>query len=118
MSVGKNIRTHREANGLSKEELALKARIGVQTLQSYESDERTPELDTILKLSTVLDIPASELMEFDTDDDSNIDDELKALIKEVGQKRTKLLLKKARDFSEEDVLKAMNFLYDLNQQKK
>lgn len=118
MSVGKNIRTHREAKGLSKEELALKVRIGVQTLQSYETDDRTPELDTILKLSTVLDIPASELMEFDSEDDAIIDDELRTLIKEVGLKRTKLLLKKAQDFSEEDVLKAMNFLYELNHQKK
>ncbi|MCA0972820.1 helix-turn-helix domain-containing protein [Halobacillus litoralis] len=118
MSVGQNIRKYREAKKLSKEDLAMKARIGVQTLESYESDARAPELDTVLKLSTVLDIPASELMEFHGDDDTQIDDELKSLIKEVGYKRTKLLLRKARDFSEEDVLKAMNLLYELNQQKK
>ena len=118
MSVGKNIRNYRELKQLSKEELALKARIGVHTLESYESDERAPELDTVLKLSTVLDIPASELLEFKDVNDSIIDEELEALIKEIGSKSSKLILKKARDFSEQDVLKAMNLLYELNQQKK
>ncbi|WP_226580152.1 helix-turn-helix domain-containing protein [Halobacillus litoralis] len=118
MSVGGNIRKYREMKNFTKEELALKARMGINTLESYESNERTPELDTILKISTVLDIPASELMEFHEDDDSPIDHELENLIKDIGVKRTKLILKKARDFSEQDVLRAMNLLYDLNQQKK
>lgn len=117
MSIGNNIRKYRELKGFSKEELAMKARIGVNTLQSYESDEKTPELDTALKISTVLDIPASELMEFHTEDSSVIDSELKDLIDKIGVKSTKLILKKASDFSEQDVLRAMNLLYDLNQQK-
>lgn len=118
MSIGNNIRKYRELKNFSKEDLALKARIGVQTLESYESDERLPELDTVLKFSTVLDIPASELMETDEQDKTKIDQELKELIQEVGVKRTKLILRKTRDFSEQDVLKAMNLLYDLNQNKK
>ncbi|MGV2621667.1 UNVERIFIED_CONTAM: helix-turn-helix transcriptional regulator [Halobacillus marinus] len=117
MSVGNNIRKYRELKNFTKEELAMKARMGVQTLESYETDERAPELDTILKISTVLDIPASELMEFQ-EEDTTIDEELQNLIAEVGVKRTKLLLKKTRDFSEEDVLHAMKLLYELNQQKK
>ncbi|SFJ39932.1 DNA-binding transcriptional regulator, XRE-family HTH domain [Halobacillus dabanensis] len=118
MSIGNNIRKYRELKNFSKEELALKARIGVQTLESYESDERLPELDTVLKVSTVLDIPASELMETEEEDTTLIDQELRELIQEVGVKRTKLILRKTRDFSEQDVLKAMNLLYDLNQNTK
>ncbi|ARI76712.1 helix-turn-helix domain-containing protein [Halobacillus mangrovi] len=118
MTVGDNIRKYREAQNISKEDLALKARLGVTTLESYESNERVPELDTILKISTVLDIPASELMEFEDENDTNIDYELEKLIQEIGVKSSKLILKKARDFSEQDVLKAMNLLYELNQQKK
>ncbi|KHE67264.1 helix-turn-helix domain-containing protein [Halobacillus sp. BBL2006] len=118
MTVGDNIRKYREAKNFSKEDLALKARLGVTTLESYETNERTPELDTVLKISTVLDIPASELMEFEEENDSNIDYELQKLIQEIGVKSSKLILKKARDFSEQDVLRAMNLLYELNQQKK
>ncbi|GEN54251.1 MULTISPECIES: helix-turn-helix domain-containing protein [Halobacillus] len=117
MSTGNNIRKYRELKNFSKEDLAMKARIGVHTLESYETDERTPELDTILKISTVLDIPASELLENHEENSSEIDEELQNLIQEIGVKRSKLLLKKARDFSEQDVLRAMNLLYDLNQQK-
>lgn len=117
MSVGNNIRKYREMKKFSKEELALKARMGVHTLESYESNERTPELDTVLKISTVLDIPASELMEFHDEDESPFDEELTQLVQDIGVKSSKLILKKARDFSEQDVLRAMNLLYDLNQQK-
>ncbi|MYL48996.1 helix-turn-helix domain-containing protein [Halobacillus litoralis] len=117
MSTGNNIRKYRELKNFTKEDLAMKARIGIHTLESYETDERTPELDTILKISTVLDIPASELLENHEENSSEIDEELQTLIQEIGVKRSKLLLKKARDFSEQDVLRAMNLLYDLNQQK-
>ncbi|SDP49440.1 helix-turn-helix domain-containing protein [Halobacillus aidingensis] len=117
MSTGNNIRKYRELKNFTKEELAMKVRIGVHTLESYETDERIPELDTILKISTVLDIPASELLENHEENSSEIDEELQTLIQEIGVKRSKLLLKKARDFSEQDVLRAMNLLYDLNQQK-
>ncbi|RWZ54869.1 XRE family transcriptional regulator [Halobacillus fulvus] len=118
MTVGDNIRKYREMKNFTKDELAMKARMGVHTLESYEANERVPELDTILKISTVLDIPASELMEFDHEDDTLIDRELEKLVQEIGVKSSKLILKKARDFSEQDVLKAMNLLYELNQQKK
>ncbi|MBN9655516.1 helix-turn-helix transcriptional regulator [Halobacillus sp. GSS1] len=117
MSTGNNIRKYRELKNFTKEELAMKARIGVHTLESYETDERIPELDTILKISTVLDIPASELLENHEENSSEMDEELISLIQEIGVKRSKLILKKARDFSEQDVLRAMNLLYDLNQQK-
>ncbi|UOQ46066.1 helix-turn-helix domain-containing protein [Halobacillus salinarum] len=117
MSIGENIRKYRTMKNFSLEDLALKARIGVHRLESYEKDEVEPELDTILKISTVLDIPASELMEFEKED-HQIDKELEDLIFAIGIKRSKLILKKAKDFSERDVLKAMNLLYGLETEKK
>ncbi|WP_371933322.1 helix-turn-helix domain-containing protein [Halobacillus litoralis] len=95
MSTGNNIRKYRELKNFSKEDLAMKARIGVHTLESYETDERIPELDTILKISTVLDIPASELLENHEENSSEMDEELQNLIQEIGVKRSKLLLKKS-----------------------
>ncbi|RSD27556.1 XRE family transcriptional regulator [Mesobacillus subterraneus] len=61
-AIGHNIKMCRERVGMSQEELALKIRVGTQTIRRYESGEQTPKLQTILKISTALDVPASELM--------------------------------------------------------
>lgn len=59
---GENIRTCRERRNMTREELALKLRVGPQRIEAYESGRLIPSNQTILKLSTVLDIPASELL--------------------------------------------------------
>jgi len=60
-SIGETIKDAREWKKMSQEELAQKLRVGTQTIEKYESGEQVPSSQTILKLSTVLDIPASEL---------------------------------------------------------
>ena len=62
-NVGINIRNYREIKNLTIEELALKIRVGTKTLESYENNEKVPNLQTILKVSTALDVPASELLD-------------------------------------------------------
>ena len=62
-NVGINIRNYREIKNLTIEELALKIRVGTKTLESYENKEKIPNLQTILKVSTALDVPASELLD-------------------------------------------------------
>jgi len=62
-NVGINIRNYREIKNLTIEELALKIRVGTKTLESYENKEKIPNLQTILKISTALDVPASELLD-------------------------------------------------------
>ncbi|HAQ06899.1 MAG TPA: XRE family transcriptional regulator [Bacillus bacterium] len=62
-SIGQKIKTCRERKGVSQEELAFKIRVGTQTIERYENGEQIPNLQTILKISTALDVPASELME-------------------------------------------------------
>lgn len=47
---------------MTKEDLAQKIRVGIHTIEKYESGEQIPSTQTLLKLSTVLDIPASELL--------------------------------------------------------
>lgn len=61
-TIGQNIKNCRIRKGMSQEELALKSRVGTQTIERYENGEQIPNLQTILKFSTVLDVPASELM--------------------------------------------------------
>ena len=62
-NVGINIRKYREIKNLTIEELALKIRVGTKTLESYENKEKIPNLQTILKISTALDVPVSELLD-------------------------------------------------------
>jgi transcriptional regulator with XRE-family HTH domain len=47
---------------MTQEELAQKVRVGIQTIEKYESGEQIPSTQTLLKLSTVLDLPATVLL--------------------------------------------------------
>lgn len=60
-SFAQNLKFHREQRNLSQEELAVKARLGIKVIEKYESGEQFPNTQTILKLSTILDVPASVL---------------------------------------------------------
>ncbi|MCZ0756297.1 helix-turn-helix domain-containing protein [Anoxybacillus sp. J5B_2022] len=111
-TIGENIKMYREQRKMSQQELALKVRVGTATIQKYESGEQIPDTQTILKLSTVLDVPASELMEREMNS-SGMDPEIEHLVKEIGVKRAKLILRKAKEFSEEDFLRVMQMLYKL-----
>jgi len=61
-SIGENIKYLREERGLSLEELATRIRVGKDTIEKYETGEKVPTNQTIMKLSTVLDIPTSVLL--------------------------------------------------------
>jgi transcriptional regulator with XRE-family HTH domain len=60
---GEHLKHYRELKNMSQEELAFKARLGRQTIEKYESGVKVPDTQTILKLSTVLDVPATELVD-------------------------------------------------------
>lgn len=112
-NIGKNIRQYREDHNLTQQELALKLRIGTKKIEMYESGEVTPDTQTILRLSTVLDIPASELIKSNPPtNDQGIDEEIEELIQEIGIKQAKLILRTAKDFSEEQILNVMHHLYN------
>jgi transcriptional regulator with XRE-family HTH domain len=112
--VGTNIKNYRELKNLSQEELARRARLGVATIEKFENDELLPDTQQILRISTVLDVPASELLATDQSQHSkNIDTEMEMLIDEIGVQRAKLILRKAKEFSEEDLLKIMQDLYEI-----
>lgn len=61
-TIGRTIKNYREHLKMTREELAQKIRVGTHTIEKYESGEQIPSTQTLLKLSTVLDIPASELL--------------------------------------------------------
>lgn len=53
----------REERSLSLDDLSLKTRIGTARLQAYEAGEQVPSVQTILKLSNALEVPASNLLD-------------------------------------------------------
>ncbi|WP_064092819.1 helix-turn-helix domain-containing protein [Rossellomorea aquimaris] len=112
---GENLKRVREERKITQKDLALRARLGTRTIEKYEANEQIPDTQTILKLSTVLDIPASELLEREMLDHhpTGVDAEMEQLIQELGPKRTKLILRKAKEISEEDFLRVMQMLYEL-----
>lgn len=112
-NIAKNIRQYREDHNLTQQELALKLRMGTKKIEMYESGEVTPDTQTILRLSTVLDIPASELIQNGpVANASGLDEEMEELIQEIGLKQAKLILRTAKDFSEEQILNIMHHLYN------
>jgi transcriptional regulator with XRE-family HTH domain len=70
-TIGQKIKTHRELLNMTQQELAQRARIGTHTIIKYENGEQIPSNQTILKLSTVLDIPASELLDHEPNSEIN-----------------------------------------------
>lgn len=60
-SISNNLKLYRQKRNVSQEDLARKVRVGKSTIEKYETGELIPSSQTILKLSTVLDIPTSEL---------------------------------------------------------
>ncbi|MCM3324501.1 helix-turn-helix domain-containing protein [Cytobacillus kochii] len=59
--IDENIRLVREQHGLTRLELAKRARVGSAVIERYESGISTPDTLTILKLCTILDIPVSTI---------------------------------------------------------
>ncbi len=115
---GDNLRRIREERNMSQQDLALKGRVGSSTIEKYESGEQIPDTQTILRFSTVLDVPASELLEQHVDQHHGIDPEIEQLIQDLGAKRAKLILRKAKEFSEEDLLRVMQMLYEIKYEGK
>ena len=107
-TIGENIRRYRMEKGMSPEELALRSRIGTHKLEQYEANELAPNLQVLLTISTALDCPVSDLMEHSNPTGPcQLDSELHDLIKSMGQKRVKLILKQTKDIPEDQFLRMM-----------
>ena len=63
MKLHELLKQLREERNWSLEDLSKKTQVGVEKLSMYEKGELTPSVQTILKLSNVLEVPASNLMD-------------------------------------------------------
>ena len=62
-TVGRNLRRHRRAAGMSLAELSAAAGIGKSTLHALELGDGNPTLSTLWALATALGIPLGELLD-------------------------------------------------------
>jgi len=60
---GENLRHHREAADLSREELSFRASLHRTAVGQLERGERVARADTLVKLAGALDIPPGVLLE-------------------------------------------------------
>lgn len=63
LQLHEQLKILREERNWTLEELSKKTQVGVEKLALYENGEIIPSVQTILKLSNVLEVPASNLMD-------------------------------------------------------
>ena len=63
MSIGTNIKRLREEKGLTQEQLAEMLDVSFQAISSWERDEYRPEFDTFVRLTEILEVPATAIIE-------------------------------------------------------
>ncbi|MED3643193.1 helix-turn-helix transcriptional regulator [Caldifermentibacillus hisashii] len=62
LTIGQKIMECRENFNMSQEELAMRIRKSLKMVQQLEENQMTPDQDTLFNLSSVLDIPISDLI--------------------------------------------------------
>ena len=60
--IGKNIKYYRQMRNLSQEKLAQEIGVQKMTISNYEADKRSPDYNTVRKLSEALGVPIGRLM--------------------------------------------------------
>lgn len=65
MTVGEKIKYFRTLHGFTQDQLVQATGLGISTLQKYESDERKPKPEQLLKISQALGISINVFMDFD-----------------------------------------------------
>ena len=81
LNLGKSIKKFRKEKNMTQKDLVEKANISRNALINYETNKRTPNIDTLNKISNALEIPLSRLYE-----ESNIWEEFDNVVDLEGLK--------------------------------
>jgi transcriptional regulator with XRE-family HTH domain len=63
LNVGENIKKFRQEKSISREALSTILGISIHTLAKYEQGQREPNIETLNKIASALDISVSKLMD-------------------------------------------------------
>lgn len=112
--IGQNIKMYRELKKMTQTELALKARLGISTITKFENGEKIPDRQTLLKISTVLDVPITELTGAQEEGIVKIemDEELTELVQAIGVEKAKFILRKVKELNESQYLQLMKTVFE------
>jgi len=91
VTIGKAIKTIREAKGKSLGNVATQAELSVPYLSLVESDRRTPSLDAMKRIAQCLEVPIDVFLLIGSGDDSSLssaDDRTERLLKVVQRMET------------------------------
>ncbi len=73
-AIGKRIKKRREERQLTQEQLAEQLHVTRQAVSNWENAKTQPDIDTLLRLAEVLELPAEELLYGEKRDGSAISD--------------------------------------------
>lgn len=62
MTVAEKIRQQRRLANISQYELSKRAGVSLKTVQRWETEQRSPRMEEIQKLASVLGVPVTELL--------------------------------------------------------
>jgi DNA-binding XRE family transcriptional regulator len=65
VELGKQIKQHREARGLSQDDLARKIYVSRQTISNWETDRTCPDIQSLLLMSTLFDVTIDDMVRGD-----------------------------------------------------
>ena len=67
MELGKKIKYYRNEKAVTQDELAERVFVSRQTISNWENDKSYPDINSILLLSEVLDVPIDNLIKGDVE---------------------------------------------------
>ena len=112
MNIGMNIRRLREERGFTQEKLAEQLNVSFQAVSAWEREEYKPDLYNLIKLTEILDVSLSVIVEqqetrFQTSDVIYNWEHMKTYVKTV-----------AKNFEMTDTLKAIDFAVEAHKGQK
>lgn len=79
MTIGENIKKYRNFRNFTRKQLAQELEVSESTISRYENNKREPNMETIRKISSILGIPVTFLM-----DDNSLNSYMSNKLKNVS----------------------------------
>jgi len=101
MTLGERLKKARIRTGLNQKEAAEKVNSTEKTISNYERNYRTPDPETLRKLSEVYDVSTDYLLGRKPYTPSKLDETVNEALEELRNEETLLFMKNDEDIDEE-----------------